>query len=156
MDHFRQNDFFAPNGQSRGWQRCFGAKYQFLSHNGCNASGEPISSLKIIKDKTQVLKMEHKAENDAEICGDLGLTYVKKLKILGVTLLCFGRVELVKSLALSRLTHIVQVIPHPADHLLDKLQTMVSNFIRTGSQNKKKVVKAEIAMQTGKGRTKRR
>ena len=28
--HFRQNDFFAPNGQSRGWQRCFGAKYQFL------------------------------------------------------------------------------------------------------------------------------
>ena len=25
-----KNDFFAPNGQSRGWQRCFGAKYQFL------------------------------------------------------------------------------------------------------------------------------
>ena len=24
------NDFFAPNGQSRGWQRCFRAKYQFL------------------------------------------------------------------------------------------------------------------------------
>ena len=22
--------FFAPNGQSRVWQRCFGAKYQFL------------------------------------------------------------------------------------------------------------------------------
>ena len=55
-----------------------------------------------------MLKMEHKAENDAEICGYLGLTYVKKLKILGVTLLCFGRVELVKSLALSRLTDIVQ------------------------------------------------
>ena len=26
----KENDFFAPNGQSRGWQRCFGAKYQFL------------------------------------------------------------------------------------------------------------------------------
>ena len=25
-----KNDFFAPTGQSRGWQRCFGAKYQFL------------------------------------------------------------------------------------------------------------------------------
>ena len=25
-----KNDFFAPNGQRRGWQRCFGAKYQFL------------------------------------------------------------------------------------------------------------------------------
>ena len=25
-----KNDFFAPNGQSRVWQRCFGAKYQFL------------------------------------------------------------------------------------------------------------------------------
>ena len=25
-----KNEFFAPNGQSRGWQRCFGAKYQFL------------------------------------------------------------------------------------------------------------------------------
>ena len=25
-----KNDFFAPNGQSRGWQSCFGAKHQFL------------------------------------------------------------------------------------------------------------------------------
>ena len=25
-----KNDFFAPNGQSRVLQRCFGAKYQFL------------------------------------------------------------------------------------------------------------------------------
>ena len=25
-----KNDFFAPNGQSRVWQRCFEAKYQFL------------------------------------------------------------------------------------------------------------------------------
>ena len=25
-----KNDFVAPNGQSRVWQRCFGAKYQFL------------------------------------------------------------------------------------------------------------------------------
>ena len=134
----------------------------------------PISGLKINKDKTQVLKIGYKAENDAEICGDLGLTYVKQLKILGVTfttnpedmkvnftdkiseiekllarwnfrnITCFGRVELVKSLALSRLTHIVQVIPHPEDQLLGKLQSMISNFIWTGSQSKKKVVKAEI------------
>ena len=134
----------------------------------------PVSGLKINKDKTQVLKIGYKAENDAEICGDLGLTYVNQMKILGVTfttnpedmkvnftdkiseiekllarwnfrnITCFGRVELVKSLALSRLTHIVQVIPHPEDQLLGKLQSMISNFIWTGSQSKKKVVKAEI------------
>ena len=136
-----------------------------------------ISGLKLNRDKTQVLKIGHRAQNDAEICGDLGLTYVKELKILGVTftpnpadmeinfvdkiseietllsrwnfrnITCFGRVELVKSLALSRLTHIVQVIPNPAGHLLDKLQSMISNFIWSGSQSKKKVVSAEIAMQ---------
>ena len=29
-----KNDFSAPNGQSRGRQRCFGAKYQFLFEDG--------------------------------------------------------------------------------------------------------------------------
>ena len=44
--------------------------------------------------------------------------------------------------------YIVQVVPHPAGHLLDKLQSMIYNFIWSGTQSKKKVVKAEIAMQT--------
>ena len=30
LDHFRQNDFFVPNGQRRILQRGFGAKYQLL------------------------------------------------------------------------------------------------------------------------------
>ena len=40
----------------------------------------PVSGLRINKDKTQVLKTGYKAENDAEICGDLGLTYVQTTK----------------------------------------------------------------------------
>ena len=44
--------------------------------------------------------------------------------------------------------YMVQVVPHPASHLLDKLQSMIYNFKRSGTQSKKRVVKAEIAMQT--------
>merc|ERR1711884_828390 len=83
-----------------------------------------------------------KAKTDTKICPDLNLNYVKRLKVLGVTfasdpkdmeenyenkvieikkllnrwsfrnLTVYGRVQLVKSLALSKITHIVQVIPN--------------------------------------------
>ena len=83
-----------------------------------------------------------RVKTDTKICPDLKLNYVNRLKVLGVTfasdpkdmeenfekkvteikkllnrwsfrnLTVYGRVELVKSLALSKITHIVQVIPN--------------------------------------------
>ena len=110
------------------------------------------------------------------MCPDLKLTYVDRLKVLGVTfahepklmeenfdkkileikkllnrwsfrnLTVYGRVELVKSLALSKLTHIVQVIPNPNKDKLLNLQRLLSNFIWSGKHCKKAVVDRETAM----------
>ena len=59
----------------------------------------------------------------------------------------FGRVSLVKSLALSKLTHIVQVIPNPKKEKINKLQKMINSFIWTGSHCSKVVVRGEISEQ---------
>ena len=128
---------------------------------------EAISGLKINKDKTQVLKIGSNPSNDRDLCPDLGLKYVKKLKILGIYLAAkpsdmednfddkiseiesllrrwsfrnmtvFGRISLVKSLALSKLTHVVQVIPNPATGKIKQLQKIINSFIWTGSHCKK-------------------
>ena len=47
---------------------------------------QEISGLKINKDKTQVLKIGRNPENDRDLCPDLGLKYVNRLKILGIYL----------------------------------------------------------------------
>ena len=59
----------------------------------------------------------------------------------------FGRVSLVKSLALSKLTHIVQVIPNPKKEKINRLQKMINSFIWTGSHCSKVVVRGEISEQ---------
>ena len=118
----------------------------------------PVSGLKVNHEKTQVLRLGRSAKRDPPLCPDLKLTYVDRLKVLGVTfahepklmeenfdkkileikkllnrwsfrnLTVYGRVELVKSLALSKLTHIVQVIPNPNKDKLLNLQRLLSNF----------------------------
>ena len=128
---------------------------------------EAISGLKINKDKTQVLKIGRNPANDHNLCPDLGLKYVKRLKVLGIYLAAnpkdmeenfddkideiqtllrrwsfrnmtvFGRISLVKSLALSKLTHVVQVIPNPCAGKIKNLQKLVNNFVWTGSHCKK-------------------
>ena len=138
---------------------------------------EAVSGLKINKDKTQVLKIGSNPSNDRDLCPDLGLKYVKKMKILGIYLAAkpsdmednfddkiseietllrrwsfrnmtvFGRISLVKSLALSKLTHVVQVIPNPRVEKIRQLQKLVNNFIWTGSHCKKVVVRGEISEQ---------
>ena len=138
---------------------------------------ETISGLKINKDKTQVLKIGRNPDNDHNLCPDLGLKYVKRLKVLGIYLAAnpkdmeenfdekiseiesllrrwsfrnmtvFGRISLVKSLALSKLTHVVQVIPNPSAGKIKSLQKLVNNFVWTGSHCKKVVVRGEISEQ---------
>ena len=136
----------------------------------------PVSGLKVNHEKTQVLRLGRSAKRDPPLCPDLKLTYVDRLKVLGVTfahepklmeenfdkkileikklinrwsfrnLTVYGRVELVKSLALSKLTHIVQVIPNPNKDKLLNLQRLLSNFIWSGKHCKKAVVDRETAM----------
>ena len=138
---------------------------------------QEISGLKINKDKTQVLKIGRNPENDQDLCPDLGLKYVNRLKILGIYLAAnpvdmeenfdekieeieallrrwsfrnmtvFGRIFLVKSLALSKLTHVVQVIPNPPLEKIKHLQKLVNSFIWTGSHCSKVVVRGEISEQ---------
>ena len=138
---------------------------------------QAVSGLKINKDKTQVLKIGRNPENDPNLCPDLGLKYVKKLKVLGIYLSAnpadmegnfddkieeiesllrrwsfrnmtvFGRIFLVKSLALSKLTHVVQVIPNPRSGKIKHLQKLVNQFVWTGSHCKKVVVRSELSEQ---------
>ena len=54
---------------------------------------------------------------------------------------------MVKSLALSKLTHVVQVIPNPATGKIKQLQKIINSFIWTGSHCKKTVVRGEISEQ---------
>ena len=138
---------------------------------------EAISGLKINKDKTQVLKIGRNPANDRNLCLDLGLKYVNRLKVLGIYLAAdpkdmeenfdekigeiesllrrwsfrnmtvFGRISLVKSLALSKLTHVVQVIPNPCAGKIKNLQKLINSFVWTGSHCKKVVVRGEISEQ---------
>ena len=59
----------------------------------------------------------------------------------------FGRISLVKSLALSKLTHVVQVIPNPCAGKIKNLQKLINSFVWTGSHCKKVVVRGEISEQ---------
>ena len=105
--------------------------------------------------------------SDPILCEDLGLQWVNRLGILGIKLSAnpdeilenfdekileiekllnnftyrnitvYGRIQLVKTLALSKVTHLVQIIPNPPPTLILKLQRMLNNFIWKNSRQKK-------------------
>ena len=134
---------------------------------------EKISGLKINRDKTQVLKIGKSPQSDSNLCPDLGLKYLQKLKALGITftadpkqmednfdekykkieklfnrwsfrnLTVYGRISIVKSLALSKLTHIVQVVPNPPKKKIDDLQKLINNFVWNGTHGH--IVCSELA-----------
>ena len=136
---------------------------------------ETLSGLRVNKDKTQVLRIGRDATSDPILCPDLGLKWVSKLKILGIFLSAnpsemeenlkdkikeisdllgkwtfrnmtvYGRIQIVKSLALSKVTHLIQVIPNPSQTLIFDLQRIINNFVWKGSQQKKIVVREEYA-----------
>ena len=143
---------------------------------------EKISGLRVNKDKTQVLRIGKDATSDPVLCPDLGLKWVTKLKILGIYLSAtpseidnnftekiaeieallnrwtfrnmtvYGRILVVKALALSKVTHLIQVIPNPNPAMILKLQRIINNFIWKSSHQKKVVVKKDTAeLPTNKG-----
>ena len=131
---------------------------------------EKISGLKINKDKTQVMRIGKSANSDPILCEDLGLKWVSKLKILGIfltanptemkdnltdkieeiekllarwtfrNLTVYGRIIVVKALALSKITHLIQVIPNPDSPSILKLQRVINKFVWKGNAQKKHVI----------------
>ena len=57
----------------------------------------------------------------------------------------YGRIRVVKSLALSKITHLIQVIPNPEPSSIQHLQRLINNFIWKGNAQKKIVVSKEAA-----------
>ena len=57
----------------------------------------------------------------------------------------YGRIRVVKSLALSKITHLIQVIPNPEPSSIQHLQRLINNFIWKGNAQKKVVVSKEAA-----------
>ena len=143
---------------------------------------EKIAGLKVNKDKTQMLRIGKGAASDPVLCNDLELKWVTRLKILGIHLSAtpseinknfedkieeiesllnrwtfrnmtvYGRIRVVKSLALSKITHLVQIIPNPPAPMILHLQRIINNFVWKGSKQKKVVInkdKAELPENKG-------
>ena len=138
---------------------------------------EKISGLRVNKEKTQMLRIGKGATSDPILCEDLGLQWVERLNILGIKLSAnpheimenfdekiveiekllnnftyrnitvYGRIQVVKTLALSKVTHLVQIIPNPPPALILKLQKLLNNFIWKGGRQKKVVINQELAQQ---------
>ena len=136
---------------------------------------ELIAGLKVNKDKTQVLRIGKGASSDKILCEELGLKWVTRLKVLGVNLSAtphemlenfdekiaeiesllnnftyrnitvYGRIRVVKAIALSKVTHLIQIIPNPPPTQILKLQRIINKFIWTGPGQKKVVIKKEAA-----------
>ena len=64
----------------------------------------------------------------------------------------YGRIRVVKSLVLSKITHLVQIIPNPPAPLVLKTQRLINNFVWKGSTQKKVVLnigRAELPQNKG-------
>ena len=138
---------------------------------------ELISGLKVNKDKTQVLRIGKGASSDKILCEELGLKWVTRLKVLGVNLSAtphemlenfdekiaeiesllnnftyrnitvYGRIRVVKAIALSKVTHLIQIIPNPPPAQILRLQRIINKFIWKGPGQKKVVINQEAAEQ---------
>ena len=136
---------------------------------------ETLAGLRVNKDKTQMLRIGKGATSDKILCNDLGLKWVTRLKVLGVNLSAaphemmenldekiseiesllnnftyrnitvYGRIRVVKAIALSKVTHLIQIIPNPPPMQILKLQRIINKFIWTGPGQKKVVIKKEAA-----------
>ena len=129
-----------------------------------------ISGLKINTSKTQVMAIGRQVNKTARLAPDLGLNWVDEITILGIklypnpakmvsnfddkvddikqllnrwtfrNLTVYARIQIVKSLGLSKLTHVVQVVPNPPASTIKDLQRKINQFVWEGGMQKKHVV----------------
>ena len=118
-----------------------------------------LSGLKISVTKTSAVWFGSECASNVQLCPDLKLKWSKTFTLLGINfdnklvnmqsnfndkldkvekLLCnwsyryltpFGKVTIVKSLGLSKISHIALVIPNPNKNMLKRLNTLFFQFI---------------------------
>ena len=129
-----------------------------------------LSGLSLNQGKTQVMIIGKQYNTAAILAPDLELNWVKEITILGIklypnpemmesnfaskvddiknllnrwtfrNLTVFGRIQIVKSLGLSKLTHVVQVVPNPPRQVIQDLQKAINHFVWEGGSQKKHVI----------------
>ena len=125
-----------------------------------------LSGLKISVSKTKAVWFGNASNSNEILCPDLGLKWVKTFELLGINfdnnllnmnsnfdskvlkiekllahwsyryLTPFGKVTVIKSLALSKLSHVAMVVPNPSKIMIRKLEKMLYNFLWGGGSEK--------------------
>ena len=118
-----------------------------------------LSGLKISVSKTKAIWFGTEHDSDRRLCPDLELKWVKTFTLLGINfdngltnmssnfdekidaienmlsnwsyryLTPFGKVTVVKSLGLSKLSHVALVIPNPKKDMIKRIETIFYKFI---------------------------
>ena len=118
-----------------------------------------LSGLKISVTKTKAIWFGSNHNSNLKLCPDLTLKWVKEFTLLGINfdnnltnmqsnfddniekvekllshwsyryLTPFGKVTVIKSLALSKLSHVALVIPNPTKQMFKKLETILYKFL---------------------------
>ena len=126
-----------------------------------------LSGLKISVTKTKAIWFGANHSSDQKLCPDLSLKWVKEFVLLGITfdnnlvkmqqnfeikieeiekllshwsyryLTPFGKVTIIKSLALSKLSHVALVIPNPTKQMFKRIENIFYKFLWGNNKSEK-------------------
>ena len=138
-----------------------------------------ISGLKISVSKTKAVWFGAAYNSNVKLCPELQLQWVKDFELLGIKfdnnleyldknfddkiskiekllshwsyryLTPFGKVTIIKSLALSKLSHIALVIPCPSKSMFKKIETILYKFLWNGKSEKVSRVDTKLPEKLG-------
>ena len=125
-----------------------------------------VSGLKISASKTKAVWFGKKYDTEEILCPELGLKWVKSFSLLGIEfdnnlenmntnfnekiekmeeifnswnyryLTPFGKVTVIKSLGLSKLSHIAIILPNPTKEMIKRIEKMFYKFLWGGGSEK--------------------
>ena len=125
-----------------------------------------LSGLRISLKKTKAVWFGSSHDSNIELCPDLNLQWSKSFTLLGIDfdnklermqdnfnrkiikiekllncwsyryLTPFGKITIVKSLGLSKISHIALVIPNPSKNMIKKINSLFYNFVWGGGSEK--------------------
>ena len=125
-----------------------------------------LSGLKVSASKTKAVWFGSESFTNEILCPDLGLKWVKKFNLLGIEfdnalesmndnfnnkiatmeklinnwnyryLTPFGKITVIKSLCLSKLSHLALVLPNPTNDMIKRVENMFFKFIWGGNMKK--------------------
>ena len=138
-----------------------------------------ISGLKINLTKCKAVWFGETKQNNIRICADLNLIWSSEFKLLGIDFDCdlarmdsnfrkkieeirklfncwlyrhltpFGRVTIIKTLALSKLTRVALVAPHAETQIIQELESMCFRFLWKNKPDRLKRTKAVLPCEKG-------